>query len=107
MLRGQFMTRGGKREGAGGKFKWIHGKTKIVRVPEVLADRILAIAKMIDEGKTVDDVTQSKYIDLSGVTIRNFGGSQGILIEDLLKSGYKVRPFGLVDLVRKQIDRKF
>jgi hypothetical protein len=101
------MTRGGKREGAGGKFKWIHGKTKAVRVPEVLADRILATAKMIDEGKIVDDVTQSKYIDLSGIVIRNFGGNQGVLIEDLLKAGYKVRPFGLVDLVRKQIDRKF
>ena len=101
------MSRGGKREGAGGKFKWIHGKTKIIRVPEVLVDRILATAKMIDEGKVVDDVTQSKYVDLSGISIRDFKGGKGILIEDLLKAGYKVRPFGLVDLVRKQIDRKF
>ena len=100
------MARGGKREGSGGKFKWIHGKTKIVRIPEVLADRILDVAQMIDEGKTVDDVTQSKYIDLSGITVRSFGGNQGVLIEDLLKAGYKVRPFELLNSVRKRIDRR-
>jgi hypothetical protein len=99
------MPRGGKREGSGGKFTWIHGKTKTIRVPESLADRILDIAKMIDGGKTVDDVTQSKYVDLSGITIRSMGGKQGVLIEDLLKAGYKVRPLALVDMVRKQLDR--
>lgn len=101
------MPRGGKREGSGGKANWIHGKTKVIRVPEVLAEKILALARMIDQGKVVDDVTQSKYVDFSGITARNVDGSYAVLIEDLLKAGYKVRPLKLVDLVRKQIDRKF
>ena len=99
------MPRGGKREGAGGKFKWIHGKTKIVRIPEVLADRILDVAQMIDEGKTVDDITQSKYVDLSGITIQNINSRPAIFLEDLLKNGFKIRPLNLVSRVRKQIDR--
>ena len=28
------MPRGGKRVGAGGRFKWNHGKTIVVRIPE-------------------------------------------------------------------------
>jgi hypothetical protein len=101
------MPRGGKREGAGGKSTWIHGKTKLVRIPESLAEKVLVVARMIDQGKIVDDVTESKHLDLSGVTIRNFNGKQGILLEDLLRAGYKVRPLQLVDLIRKQMDRKY
>ena len=39
------MPRGGRREGAGGRFKWNHGKTKTIRVPIELADEILEYAQ--------------------------------------------------------------
>lgn len=100
------MSRGGYREGSGSKSTWNHGKTKTIRIPDVLAEKVLALARMLDEGKSVDDVTQSKYIDFSGVVVRNFDGKHCVLIEDLLKAGYKVRPIKLVDSVRKQLDRK-
>lgn len=98
------MGRGGYRKGSGGKPKWIHGKTKTIRVPEVLADRIIEIAHMLDEGKVIDDVTRSKYLDLSGIPIRNFNGKIIVFVDDLLKQGFKIRPIKLVDRIRRQMD---
>jgi hypothetical protein len=99
------MARGGIRPGAGGKSKWIHGKTTVIRVPEILAADVLLLAQLLDQGKTVDDVTQSKYLNLSGITIRSVGDKPAVLLEDLLKAGFKIRPLGLVDKLRKQLDR--
>ena len=96
---------GGKREGAGRKSTWIRGKTTVIRVPEVLADEVLRLARLLDEGKTVDDVTKSRYLDLSRVPIRSFGGQPGIFVKDLLNLGFKLRPLKLVDRLRKEIDR--
>lgn len=101
------MPRGGYREGAGAKAKWIHGKTTVVRVPESLVDEVLRVAHLLDEGKTVDDIKKSKYIDLSGISIRLVEGRPAIFLEDLLRSNFKIRPVELVDRVRKQIDRRF
>jgi hypothetical protein len=100
------MSRGGKREGAGSKPKWIRGKTTVIRVPEALVEETLRVTRLLDNGKTVDDVTQSKYLDLSGVSIRNVSGKPAIFIEDLLHVGFKIRPIELVDTIRKQIDRQ-
>lgn len=99
-------TWGGRRDGAGGKSKWIRGKTTVVRIPEVLVEEIIRIAQLLDEGKAVDDVTKSKYLNLSGITLRSVDGKPAVLLEDLLKAGFKVRPIELVDKVRKQIDRQ-
>lgn len=101
------MPRGGYREGAGGKPKWIRGKTTVIRVPEVLTEEILRLARLLDEGKSVDDVTKSKYLDLSKISIRYVGGKPAIFVEDLLKANFKIRPIELVDKLRKQIDRQF
>lgn len=100
------MARGGYREGSGGKPKWIRGKTTVVRVPEVLADEIIRVARLLDEGKSVDDVTKSKYVDLSGISIRLVDGRPAVFLEDLLKANFKIRPIEVVDQVRKQIDRR-
>lgn len=43
------MPRGGKRIGAGGQFKYKHGKTTVIRVPVVLVEQILKYAKELDE----------------------------------------------------------
>lgn len=104
--RSQSMPRGGYREGAGGKPKWIHGKTKTIRVPEALADKILELAHRIDEGYPVGDYTKAKYIDLTGVVVKNVRGEAAVFIEDLLKAGFKVKPIKLVDMVRRKIDLK-
>lgn len=101
------MARGGRREGAGGKSSWTHGKTKTIRVPESLADRVLVIARMIDQGRLVDDVTTSKYIDLSGVSIKFLDGDAVVYVDDLLKAGYTIKPVALVDKVLKRRDLKY
>ncbi len=49
-------TWGGARPGAGNpefKPKWKSGKTMVIRVPEAIADEVLAIARQIDEGSAV------------------------------------------------------
>ncbi|MEL7053248.1 MAG: hypothetical protein AAGM45_15895, partial [Cyanobacteria bacterium J06588_5] len=63
--------RGGKREGAGRKHKWLHGKTITIRVPEDLAGEVLRLAHQLDKGIHFDNVTNSKNIDLSGVPIHH------------------------------------
>jgi hypothetical protein len=100
------MPRGGKRKGAGSKPTWIHGKTKTIRVPESLSEKIVGLARVLDEGGIIEDVTKSKYIDLSGIRITLFQGKPAVLIEDLLSAGFKVRPLKLSDTVRKEIDKR-
>ncbi len=111
------MPRGGKREGAGNKFKWKHGKTKTIRVPVELADQLLELAKKLDQGETlvsqseiketanIDYDTESKVIDLSGVTLKTFQGIPYVSLEVLLFKGYEFYPSGLnqkvVDLAYK------
>jgi len=34
--------------------KWKHGQTRTIRVPIVLADRVLALARQLDSGKSLD-----------------------------------------------------
>ncbi len=41
-------SRGGVRPGAGRPYKWKHGKTKLIRVPEALAAEVLAYARDLD-----------------------------------------------------------
>lgn len=98
------MPRGGYRENAGGRPTWIHGKTKTIRVPIELADKIIELARKLDEGRRIDDVTRSKYIDFSGISIRDCDGRDAIYVEDLLRAGYTVRPIKLVDTVRRKMD---
>lgn len=104
------MARGGRRSGSGGKPTWQNGKTKVIRVPETLADLVLQLARDIDSGKleisvtesglvslpVYDGVTSSKVIDLSGVSIRVFGNGPGVYLADLLAAGYEVLPEKLV-----------
>lgn len=101
------MPRGGRREGAGSKPKWMRGKTTVIRVPEVLADEVLRLAHLLDEGKPIDDVTQSKHLNLSGISVRYWKDEPVLLIRDLLKADFKIRPLNLVDRLRKDLDRSF
>jgi hypothetical protein len=104
------MGRGGRREGAGGKPAWNKGKTKVIRVPEALADKILEIARILDadspmNGVTSSDndaVTDSKVIDLSGITVRAFSHGPGIYLVDLIKAGYEIKPEALALTVKRR-----
>lgn len=100
------MTRGGTRLNSGAKGKWKHGKTKLIRVPEVLVEEILEYAHKLDESANIesvteskidsslvfDSVTESKTLNLSGVSIRVCNGKSAVLLEDLVKVGYTLYP---------------
>jgi hypothetical protein len=43
--------RGGARPGAGGGTRWKHGKTKLVRLPVALLDKILEVARYMDQNE--------------------------------------------------------
>ena len=97
--------RGGKREGAGRKPKWMNGKTTTIRVPESLANEVLRLAKQLDLGIQSDNVSNSKTLDLTGIPIRHLDEQPVIAVKDLLRKGFKVRPLKLIDSLRKEIDR--
>jgi len=42
---------GGARPGAGGGSRWKHGRTKLVRLPVVLVDKILEVARYMDQNE--------------------------------------------------------
>ena len=108
MTSSKNMGRGGYREGAGGKPKWIHGKTKTIRVPEALADKILEIAQILDEGGVTDHVTESNVINLSGVSIHSFDKGSVVYVADLIAAGYTLKPDRLVHSigVRKRLENQ-
>jgi len=104
------MTRGGAREGAGNQPAWKSGKTKVIRVPEVLADRVLEHAHKLDElGDSLDlePVTQSKtetapqkVVNLSGISIQIHDGKLVVYLEDLAKAGFEILPSSLGDMFK-------
>lgn len=96
------MPRGGKRQGAGAKSNWKHGKTKTIRVPVSLADAILDIARKLDEGEVVKSIGFSQSIDLSTVNVPTIRGRSFVFLEDLMKLGYEIEPLSLAEKVRKQ-----
>jgi hypothetical protein len=97
------MPRGGKREGAGGKPTWKNGKTKTIRVPTVLADEILRIARELDEKGTIEHDTESKMVDLSGIIAPEIRGRRFVFLSDLLKAGYEIFPFDLAEKARAEL----
>ena len=42
---------GGARPGAGGGGRWKHGRTKLVRLPVALVDKILKVARYMDQNE--------------------------------------------------------
>jgi hypothetical protein len=89
------MTRGGYREGAGGKPTWRHGKTKTIRVPEILADQVMEYARKLDEGAIIEPVTESKVVNLAGISLKTYSGKLSVHVEDLVKAGYQIMPESL------------
>lgn len=86
------MPRGGYRKGSGGKPTWKHGRTKTIRVPIALAEKILEISRLLDEGEFCASETESKEIDLKGVAVYSSGKGPYVLLSDLARVGYAIRP---------------
>jgi hypothetical protein len=97
------MPRGGKREGAGGKPTWKNGKTKTIRVPIVLAEEILKIARELDEKGTIERDTESKLIDLSEITVPEIRGKRFVFLSDLLRVGYELHPLKWAEIARAEL----
>lgn len=100
-----YYYRGGYRLGAGGKSSWSHGKTKVIRVPEALAEKLLEIARALDTGVSLTKVTESKMVDLSGISIRAFRDGLGVYLADLLVAGYEIRPEKLAQTAKARASR--
>jgi len=96
-------VRGGYREGSGAKPAWKHGKTKVVRVPEVLADEVLRIARMLDDDGFFELVTSSKIVDLSGVCLKTFSNKTFVSLESLVLLGYEIKPDALAEQVVAEV----
>jgi hypothetical protein len=111
------MPRGGVRSNSGAKGKWKHGKTKLIRVPEELADQILEYAHKLDENAKIeseteskadpslglDSVMESKVLDLSGISVATLKGRTFVFLDNLLKLGYMIKPEVLNDRVLTEI----
>lgn len=57
------MTRGGARQGAGRKSPWSSSETRAIRIPEYLADEVLAFAKKLDRERSLA-ARQERLADL-------------------------------------------
>lgn len=51
--------RGGYRENAGRKPMWVHQETCTIRIPKILAKKVLELAHVLDMGENIDNVTLS------------------------------------------------
>ncbi|MBD2365413.1 hypothetical protein H6G36_30550 [Anabaena minutissima FACHB-250] len=108
------MARGGARSGAGAKSKWKHGKTKTIRVPEILADNVLEYAKRLDSSISLEILSSSESIktisiskpclNLAGISIYRLHGKSFVFIEDLIKLGYEVKPLKLYTAVLSELN---
>jgi hypothetical protein len=97
------MPRGGKREGAGGKPTWKSGKTKTIRVPIVLAEEVLKIARELDEKGFIERDTDSEVLNLSGITVSQIRGKSFVFLQDLVGRGYEIKPDKLAEKVISEI----
>lgn len=104
------MSHGGARPGAGRKPEWNHQPTVAVKIPLPIKDEVLAAARAIDQGHSVqvagqlfsaldstpdENVTQSsKVIDLAAadppVKVYKLRGEEVIRVQDLERLGFTV-----------------
>ena len=60
------MSRGGARDNAGRKSGWVNLKTKLIRVPVAIESQLIAIAKKLDRGESIE--LEIKSIEIESVT---------------------------------------
>ena len=96
------MPRGGYREGAGGKPSWKHGKTKPVRIPIALEEKVLEIARILDEEGLPESSVQ--VLDLTGIAVMTSKYGPVIRLADLIRAGYRIKPERLVRGLKASTD---
>lgn len=96
------MARGGYRKNAGRKSKWKSGETTSIRVPKAIAQQVLELAHIIDDGGVIENETNSKTIELYDIPTIFVNGKRMIAIVDLLIAGYDIKPLVLVEKVRQE-----
>ena len=96
------MPRGGKRKGAGRNSSWKNSQTCVIRVPEVLSERLMEIAHKLDAGEVLENETESKQISM------DFLDGPGPLGQRDLAKRFQLRSNGTVGTNKKNFDwRKF
>jgi len=98
-------NRGGRRNGAGVKSTWQHGRTKLVRIPISLADKIIEIARKIDRGDLDQSISSSSVLNLSGIEICQSQFGAVLRLSDLVEAGYQLIPDRLMSLAEYKLSR--
>ena len=83
------MSRGGARNNAGRKSGWVNLETKLIRIPVAIESQLMAIAKKLDRGESID--LETKSIEIESVTESNLDS-----VTDSIKE--------IVDRYRKESD---
>ena len=60
------MSRGGARDNAGRKSGWVNLETKLIRIPVAIESQLMAIAKKLDRGESIE--LETKSIEIESVT---------------------------------------
>lgn len=97
------MPRGGRREKAGRKSGWVNSETQLIRVPKILANRLIEVAKHLDQGDEVQlvgaealgEIQESSYSDELSGQLSFFSMNQGVVDHPL------PQPLGLRGLARR------
>lgn len=100
------MTENKKETGISQQINWINEETQQITVPAVLANQLLKIARILDEGQSLEQFIRPRTVDLSGISIKYLKDGPAVYLKDLLKAGYKIRPISLVDKLRKDTDKE-
>lgn len=95
------MPRGGHRQGAGRKSSWKHGKTTVIRVPEIFARRLLDIAQKLDSGECIEYVSKSKEFLDSPQEVDVVPGQMSLLDFDTVCSSKAEISFNNAQLARR------
>lgn len=72
------MGRGGARPGSGRPGEFKTGKTKTIRVPERLAEQIVYLTHVLDEGKPFP-------VDIRGIKLYKLHGRPVVRLKDLME----------------------
>ncbi|MDJ0727192.1 MAG: hypothetical protein QNJ38_18995 [Prochloraceae cyanobacterium] len=97
------MPRGGRRSTTW-KPTWKHGKTRTIRVPIVLADSILDLARILDEGKEVPvdsfvtgnvEVQDSLVTDKNGDTVQKLDSKDRSAAIDALNTAISMKQIAI------------
>jgi hypothetical protein len=72
-------------------------------VPIAIAEEVLKLAKELDEKGVIEPDTESKMLDLSGITVPEIRGKRFVFLSDLVRLGYEIHPLKLAEVIRGEL----